>query len=317
SVEEGVVGYDGNPVLRNLSLRIDMDDRIALLGANGNGKSTLAKLLSGRLEPLAGQVRKPGKLRVGYFAQHQMEELHPEETPFQHMARVLPLAQEAKVRAHLGRFGFSQAHADVRVENLSGGEKSRLLFALMSRDSPHVMILDEPTNHLDIDSREALMAALNAYAGAVVLITHDPHLIEMVADRLWLVGDGACAAYDGDLADYRRMLLERARDTRRGARAEEGSDKASRKDARRAGADTRARQAPLRRKVRDAEKQLETLAAKRANILARIADPALYRQPAEALTALQIELAEVDRAAAAAETEWMEANLALEEASED
>ncbi|MBF0093564.1 MAG: ABC-F family ATP-binding cassette domain-containing protein, partial [Alphaproteobacteria bacterium] len=241
SVEEGVVGYDGNPVLRNLSLRIDMDDRIALLGANGNGKSTLAKLLSGRLEPLAGQVRKPGKLRVGYFAQHQMEELHPEETPFQHMARVLPLAQEAKVRAHLGRFGFSQAHADVRVENLSGGEKSRLLFALMSRDSPHVMILDEPTNHLDIDSREALMAALNAYAGAVVLITHDPHLIEMVADRLWLVGDGACAAYDGDLADYRRMLLERARDTRRGARAEEGSDKASRKDARRAGADTRAR----------------------------------------------------------------------------
>ncbi|MCB2103010.1 MAG: ABC-F family ATP-binding cassette domain-containing protein, partial [Rhodobacterales bacterium] len=181
-------GYvPGQPVLRGLDLRIDMDDRIALLGANGNGKSTLIRLLGGRLEPMAGAVRRPGKLRVGYFAQHQTEELDADASPLDHLARRLPDKRESQVRAHLGGFGFGVEKADTRVRDLSGGEKARLLFALMSLDAPHVLLLDEPSNHLDVDARQALVEALNAYQGAVILVSHDPHLIELVADRLWLV----------------------------------------------------------------------------------------------------------------------------------
>ncbi|MEO5374931.1 MAG: ATP-binding cassette domain-containing protein [Alphaproteobacteria bacterium] len=316
-LEDVVAGYDGRPVLTDLSLRIDMDDRIALLGANGNGKSTLAKLLSGRLKPMDGRVAKSGKLGVGYFAQHQMEELRPGDTPFQHMARLLSDLPESRVRAHLGRFGFSQNHADVRVSELSGGEKARLLFALMSREAPHIMILDEPTNHLDIDSREALVAALNAYQGAVVLITHDPHLIELAADRLWLVADGRCHSFDGDLDDYRRLLLERSRETRREARGEgrgDATDRATRRDARRAGAEARARLTPLRRVAQKAEKQVETLNARRVALDLRLADPSLYEGSPDALLALRKEQADLTRAIATAEGEWLDAQMAIEEA---
>ena len=177
-------------MLRNLNLRLDMDDRIALLGANGNGKSTLAKLLAGRLQPLSGTLRKSGKLRVGYFAQHQTDELDVNATPLQIMERLAPTTIEQKRRAHLGRFGFEQDKAQTKVSALSGGEKARLLLALMTREAPHVLLLDEPTNHLDIDAREALVQALNAFEGAVVLISHDPHLVELIADRLWLVAGG-------------------------------------------------------------------------------------------------------------------------------
>ena len=213
TLERVAVGYDGAPVLRHVSLSIDMDDRIALLGANGNGKSTLAKLLAGRLAPLAGEMRRGPKLRVGYFAQHQTDELVADETPIDHMTRALPRAHPPQVRAQLARFGLDADRAETPVANLSGGEKARLLLALATRDAPQLLILDEPTNHLDIDAREALVKALADFQGAVLLITHDPHLVELIADRLWLVADGTVRPFDGDLDDYRALLAERARPT--------------------------------------------------------------------------------------------------------
>src|SRR5271166_5494982 len=219
ALDRVAVGYDGTPVLRGLSLNLDTDDRVALLGANGNGKSTLAKLLAGRLAPMAGEMRRGPKLRVGYFAQHQADELHLDETPVQHLARALPRATETVVRSQLARFGLETGKAETPVADLSGGEKARLLLALATRDAPQLLILDEPTNHLDIDARDALVRALADFQGAVLLITHDPHLVELVADRLWLVTDGTVRSYDGDLDDYRALLAERARPA---ARADAG-----------------------------------------------------------------------------------------------
>ena len=314
SVENASAGYDDKVILSGLKFRIDMEDRIALLGANGNGKSTLAKLLAGRLQPLSGRLTRPAKLKVGYFAQHQTDELSLSRTAYDHMAEVMKDAAPAKVRAQLGRFGFEQERANVKVENLSGGEKSRLLLALMSREAPHMMILDEPTNHLDIDSREALVAALNAYEGAVILISHDPHLVELVADRLWLVGGGKVADFDGDLADYRRLLLDQARDTRKGDRDADRASSASRKDERRAAAAARAQTAPLRRRVETAEKLVERLHRQKAALEAKIADPDLYLGGQDKLIALRKEMAEIERATEAAEADWLDANLALETA---
>jgi ATP-binding cassette subfamily F protein 3 len=224
------VGYEpGKPVLKNLNLRIDMDDRIALLGANGNGKSTLVKLLSGRLPQLKGEFNKSGKMKVGYFAQHQTEELDVNLTPFEVMRNVMQGVAEPKIRASLGHFGFDKHKADTKVGELSGGEKARLLFCLMSIDAPHIMLLDEPTNHLDIDAREALMQALNNYEGAVILVSHDPHLVECVADRLWLVADGTCQPYHDDLDAYRNLVMRQRRKERDDAKQEAKAGKKSRK----------------------------------------------------------------------------------------
>lgn len=225
-------GYAADkPVLKKLDLRIDGDDRIALLGANGNGKSTLMKLISGRLPQLAGEIHKSGKLRVGYFAQFQTDELDVALTPYQVMQEVMKGMHEAKVRASLNKFGFDKFKADTKVGELSGGEKARLLFCLMSYDAPHIMLLDEPTNHLDIDAREALTQALNNYNGAVILVSHDPHLVECVADRLWLVADGTCKPYDGDLDDYRQLVVQQRKRERENAKKEsrnkKGGDKES------------------------------------------------------------------------------------------
>ena len=314
AIEGGIAGYGDTEVLRNVELRIDMDDRIALLGANGNGKSTLAKILSGRLELLSGSYRKPSKLKVGYFAQHQTEELRLERTAFEHMAELMKNAAPSKVRAQLGRFGFEQERADVKVANLSGGEKARLLFALMSRDAPHLMILDEPTNHLDIDAREALVAALNAYDGAVVLISHDPHLIELTADRLWLVHNGAVRAFDGDLAAYRKLLLEQARDSRRGDRGDGKGDAASRREGRRAAAEARAQLAPLRHAVAKAEKTLASLHKKQTDLRTTLEDPTLYQRSPTIVSELQRQLGEAARAVELAEADWLKAQDALEAA---
>ena len=202
------VGYEpGRPVLRGVSLRIDPDERVALLGANGNGKSTFAKLLADLLAPERGTVTRAPRLAVGYFAQHQIDTLEPEGTAFGHLARLMPDAAPERVRARLGAFGFGGEKADVTVSALSGGEKARLNLALISHRAPQLLVLDEPTNHLDIQSRHALVEALGAYDGAVVLITHDMHLVQLVADRLWLVQDGTVRAYDGDLDDYRAEIL--------------------------------------------------------------------------------------------------------------
>jgi len=214
-------GYESDkPILKNLNLRIDMDDRIALLGANGNGKSTLVKLLSGRLSPMQGDLVKSGKLKIGYFAQFQTDELEVSKTPCQIMGEQMIGLAEPKVRAALGRFGFDKDKADTKVGELSGGEKARLLFCQMSYHAPHIMLLDEPTNHLDMDAREALMQALNNYTGAVILVSHDPHLVENVADRLWLVADGTCVPYDDDLDGYRQLVVQQRRREREKNRQE-------------------------------------------------------------------------------------------------
>ncbi|GEO80187.1 ABC-F family ATP-binding cassette domain-containing protein [Pararhodospirillum oryzae] len=324
AIEGGIAGYDQRPVLRGLNLRLDMDDRVALLGANGNGKSTLAKVLAGRLSLMEGSLRAPAKLRVGYFAQHQTEELRAGETPLQHGRRLMGDLPDQKIRAHLGRFGFGEPRVNTLVSSLSGGEKARLLIALTCREAPHLLILDEPTNHLDIDSRESLMRALNTFQGAVVLVSHDPRLVEMVADRLWLVDGGTVTSFDGDMDDYRRLLLDRAREARRegSGSSEAGGDSAdmahsaaAQKDRRRAAAEARTRLAPLRKKVEAAEKRLATLEAAKAKLEARLADPALYQGPPAPLTALQRELGETQRAIAEAEETWLEAHDALETAT--
>ncbi len=230
------VGYGGAPVLRDLSLSLTMDDRIALLGSNGNGKSTFAKLLAGRLEAAGGKLRRPGKLKVGYFAQHQEAELEPEDTAIDHMSRALPTAAPPMVRAQLARFGLDRDRANTPSAKLSGGERARLLLALATRDAPQLLILDEPTNHLDIDACDALVRALSEFSGAVLLISHDPHLVELVADRLWLVDGGTVAPFDGDMDDYRALLAKKGKPVK----AESGL---SRKDERRLRAEARAKKA--------------------------------------------------------------------------
>src|SRR5215218_6620993 len=204
------VGYAaGTPVLSRLNLRIDPDDRIALLGRNGNGKTTLARLLAAQLAPMAGEVHASGKIKVGYFTQYQVEELHGDDTPLQHMTRAMDGKTSGAIRAQLGRFGFSGEKATTLVGKLSGGERARLALALITRDAPHLLILDEPTNHLDVDSREALVQALNGYDGAVILISHDRHMVELTADRLVLVEHGGAVDYAGSIDDYIDFVLGR------------------------------------------------------------------------------------------------------------
>ena len=207
TLEKVVAGYGEKVILRNLNQRLDQDDRIALLGANGNGKSTFAKLLSGVIDPLKGTVIKSDKVRVGYYHQHQVEALQLDESPFDHLMPLMPGSRPDQVRARLGQFGFSQEKANMAVGKMSGGEKARLNFALVSALKPHILILDEPTNHLDMESRERLIMAINAYEGAVILITHDWHLLELTADRLWIVGDSTVKPYPDDLHEYRRFVL--------------------------------------------------------------------------------------------------------------
>jgi ATP-binding cassette subfamily F protein 3 len=316
---EGVdVGYDGKAVLRGLNLRIDSDDRIALLGANGNGKSTLVKLLAGRLEPMAGRLVKSSKLKVGYFAQHQADEFDLTITALAQAKRSMPLAPEEKVRAHLGRFGFSQERSNTKVGSLSGGEKARLLFALMAKEAPNILLLDEPTNHLDIESREALIRALNDYEGAVILVTHDPHLVELVADRLWLVGDGKVTAYDGDLDDYRKLLLEKRRSAKRGGKEErKAMSAAQREAAKRSASDLRASMASLRKTVETTEAEMAKIGKEIEKLDVQLADPKLYSGPTAKVTELQTTRAAAGNRLAAAEQKWLEATTALETAGLD
>ena len=308
ALEHASAGYGDTVVLRGLNLRVDMDDRIALLGANGNGKSTLAKLIAGRMEPMAGEVRRGPKLRVGYFAQHQAEELALDETPLDHITRAAPKLNATQHRAQIARFGLDAERAETKVASLSGGEKARLLLALATRDAPQLLILDEPTNHLDIDAREALVRALAEFEGAVLLITHDPHLVELVADRLWLVAEGTVAPFEGDLDDYRALLAERARPPAK-------REAPARRDDRRERAEARAALAPLRRQAQAAEKTMAALAAERARIEAKLADQSLYAGGKAAdIAALNARLAAIEGETSAAEEAWLEAQTALEAA---
>ncbi len=261
SIEGGVAGYDEKPVLTDLNLRIEQDDRIALLGANGNGKSTLAKILSHRLLLMSGKMTTAKKMKIAYFSQHQTEELDVEKTPFEQLGEVMTGASETQIRAQLGAFGLNKAKSDTEIGKLSGGEKSRLLLALITKDAPHLLILDEPTNHLDIQSRDALLDALNAYTGAVVLITHDLHVIEMACDTLWIVRGGTCRTFTGDLEDYKMQLLNG------GDREGAASDKMSGKEARRRdAAKRRADAAPLKKQIRELDKKIEKLSTRKAQL---------------------------------------------------
>ena len=315
TLERVAVGYQPEtPVLSRLDLRLDPDDRIALLGANGNGKSTFVRLIAGRLKPQGGMLHQASKLKVGYFAQEQAEELDLGGTPLLALQRHLPKAREETLRSHLGRFGFSQDKAEVRIGGLSGGERARLLLALVSHGSPQILLLDEPTNHLDIDSRQALVQALNDYAGAVVLVSHDPHLIELVADRLWLVKDGAVRPFEGDLEDYRNLLLEERRNARGGERKQRQAEstRASKKDQRRAAAEARAAVADLRRAAKKAEAEIEALNREMTKLETRLADPEVYNGPTATLMGLQVRHGELKAAIARAEEAWFEAQAALE-----
>ena len=261
SIEGGVAGYDEKPVLTDLNLRIEQDDRIALLGANGNGKSTLAKILSHRLLLMSGKMTTAKKMKIAYFSQHQTEELDVGKTPFEQLGDVMPGASETQIRAQLGAFGLNKAKSDTEIGKLSGGEKSRLLLALITKDAPHLLILDEPTNHLDIQSRDALLDALNAYTGAVVLITHDLHVIEMACDTLWIVRGGTCRTFTGDLEDYKMQLLNG------GDLEGAASDKMSGKEARRRdAAKRRADAAPLKKQIRELDKRMEKLSTRKAQL---------------------------------------------------
>ncbi len=312
ATDEVAVGYDEHVVLSGLSLRIDNDDRIALLGANGNGKSTLVKLLAGRLAPMQGTVTRAANLKVGYFAQHQLDELEGDASPYDHLRRLMPDAPEAKVRARVGSIGFSGLAANHAVKTLSGGEKSRLLLGLATFAAPQLVILDEPTNHLDIDSRGALIEAINDYPGAVILVSHDRYLLEACADRLWLVAGGKVKPFDGDLDDYRRMVLAEG-----GQGDSVASKPAPRPDpgaARRAAAGKRAETAPLRKRISQAETEIAHLTRQLHKLDTTLADGALFaRDPARAAE-LSKTRAQVVAAIAKAEEEWLAASTALETA---
>ena len=303
-IENGIAGYGETTVLSRLDLRIDQDDRIALLGQNGQGKSTLAKLISGRLTPLAGQLVQSSKLRIGYFAQHQVDELYVDETPIDHVRRLRPSKTPAQLRAILGGFGIGAEQAETLVGRLSGGQKARLSLLLATIDAPHLLILDEPTNHLDIESREALVEALTAYSGAVILVSHDMHLLELVADRLWLVNNGRVTPYEEDLESYRKQLLSADRPSKKTPSKAERPKPASREKI-----------LSLRSDVRKSEARLEKLNEMRDKLAIKLADSALYDDTRIGeLATWNKKYAEVMEALERAEALWLAAQEKLESA---
>jgi ATP-binding cassette subfamily F protein 3 len=296
SIEGGTTGYGDTTVLARLNLRIDQDDRIALLGKNGQGKSTLSKLLSERLPLMSGKTTRSSKLRIGYFAQHQVDELHVDETPLQHLQSMRPGVMQSKLRAHLAGFGLGPDQAETVVGRLSGGQKARLSLLLATIDAPHLLILDEPTNHLDIESREALVEALTGYTGAVILVSHDMHLLGLVADRLWLVSDGTVKPYDDDLESYRKMLLAGDKPAKPAKRAAEQPKRLGR-DAILA----------LRSEVRKSEARVAKLNEMRDKLARKLADPALYEDAKLGeMEVWQKKYAEVMGALERAEALWMQ-----------
>ncbi|EBA16202.1 ABC transporter, ATP-binding protein [Roseobacter sp. SK209-2-6] len=305
ATEGSKVGYGDKVILSKLNLRIDQDDRIALLGKNGEGKSTLSKMLSDRLEPMAGKLSRSSKLRIGFFAQHQVDELYIDETPLQHLVRERPTEGQPRLRARLAGFGLGADQADTEVRRLSGGQKARLSLLLATLDAPHLLILDEPTNHLDIESREALVEALTAYTGAVILVSHDMHLLSLVADRLWLVSKGTVEPYEGDLASYRALLLEKDKPAPKQKAKEKPKPKRPSRDAILA----------LRKEARKSEDRVNKLTAMKDKLDVKLADPELYEaEKKDEARVWQSKHAEVIEALDRAEALWMRALEKLEQA---
>ena len=308
TLDLAAVGYGGEPILRRLNLRIDPDDRIALLGRNGNGKTTLARLLAAQLAPVEGGMQVSGRMRVGYFTQYQVEELASDDTPLAHMTRAMEGATPGAVRAQLGRFGFSGNRATAKVGSLSGGERARLALALITRDAPHLLILDEPTNHLDVDAREALVQALNDFDGAVILISHDRHMVELTADRLVLVDNGTAADYAGSIEDYIDYVLGRNQPK---AEARPKGDKKDRKAAARSRDEAR----QIGKEVAQAEAAICRLQGEAANLDRAMADPAAAEPALAALTMGELvrRRAEISRQIESAEERWLAASERLAE----
>ena len=314
AVDDAVVGYDPEaPVLKRVTLRIDEDDRIALLGANGNGKSTLVKLLAGKLQPFDGKVVRADKLSIGYFAQHQTDELDLDGSPYDHVRRLMQGAPETKIRARVGAIGFSGKAGDTLVRSLSGGEKARLLLGLATFFAPNMIILDEPTNHLDIDSRAALAEAINEFPGAVIMVSHDRYLIEACADRLWVVADRTVTPYDGDLDDYRRAVLSArglrmsGRDRGSSAERDDGREKPKR--------DKIERRTPLKQKIADAEAEIERITGIIAKIDVALALPDLFKRDPKQAAQLGKARASAASALQRAEEKWLEASASYDEAT--
>ena len=306
------VGYGDKPVLQRLNLRLDPDDRIALLGRNGNGKTTLARLLAAQLAPMDGAMNASGRMKVGYFTQYQVEELDRTDTPLQHMSRLMKGATPAAVRAQLGRFGFSGPRAETEVGKLSGGERARLALALVTRDAPHLLILDEPTNHLDVDAREALIQALNAYSGAVVIVSHDRHMLEMTADRLVLVDGGTAKEFTGTVEDYIAFVLQK--EPASAAKDDGRKPAVNKKDQRKAAADAREKSQELRKRARAAEQEIAKLEQQREAIDRAMFEPASAAPPLSGMTMSELmkRRADVEAKIESAEAAWMEASEALE-----
>jgi ATP-binding cassette, subfamily F, member 3 len=304
------VGYvEAEPILKKMTLRIDADDRIALLGANGNGKSTFAKLLSGRLKQETGTMTVAPGLKVAIFAQHQLDDLRPSENAYEHVRRLMPEAPESKVRGRVAQFGLTTEKMNTAAKDLSGGEKARLLMGLSAFEGPNLFILDEPTNHLDIDSRESLIHALNEFPGAVILISHDRHLLEATADRLWLVKDGTVNPFDGDLDDYKTLVTGVAGD-RRGKRE---AEKASKADRRRDAAARRAAFEPLAKEIRATEALMDRIRKRIDLIEDELANPAVYEKDPSTATRLAKERSQLAQTLAGHEEKWLSMSAEYEE----
>ena len=313
AVDDVSVGYDPkNPVLNRVTLRIDTDDRIALLGSNGNGKSTLVKLLANRLPPFSGNITRAEKISIAYFAQHQLDELNEDGSPYDHVRKLMPDAPETKVRGRTGAIGFSGKAGDTLVKSLSGGEKARLLLGLATFFGPNMIILDEPTNHLDIDSRAALAEAINEFPGAVIMVSHDRYLIEACADQLWVVADHAVTIYDGDLDDYRRMVLS-ARGMRTNSRDRGGNERGNGRDKpQRSKAEKRV---PLKQKISDAEAEIARINGIISKIDTALALPDLFKRDPKQAAQLSKARAGAANALQRAEEEWLAASSQYDEAA--
>ena len=313
AIQSGAVGYEpGNPILKNLNLRIDNDDRIALLGSNGNGKSTFAKFISGRLAPESGEVKLAPSLKIGFFAQHQLDDLIPEQSPVEHVRRLMPGAPEAMVRARVAQMGLATEKMATAAKDLSGGEKARLLMGLAAFNAPNLLILDEPTNHLDIDSRRALIEALNDYEGAVILISHDRHLIEATVDRLWLVNGGTVTSFEGDMDEYRDLIVSSGK--KKEEKPQLIEDTTSKADQRKLNAERRASLTPLRKKINEIESLTAKLEKQIQALDAELAEPALYeRTPAKAAEKVK-QRGEAAAKLTAAEEDWLMLSAEYEEA---
>jgi len=304
-------GYGDKRILKNITMRIDPEDRIALIGVNGNGKSTFAKLLAGDIKPMGGEMRKGKKLEIAHFAQHQMDKLKPDWTPLEHVIELMPYDSEAKRRSRLAQMGVTKSRMDTLAKNLSGGERARLLMGLITFSGPGMLILDEPTNHLDIDSRDALVQALNEYEGAVLIISHDRHLVEATCDTLWIAADGTIKELDEDLDSYQRSIIGSS--GKNSGNGNSGQSKEDRKKDKQEAAARRAELAPLRKAIKDAEDDLARLKRKIAAVERTLGEPATYNNP-EATMTLGKDKAQLEAEVASIEENWLQMSGEYEEA---